>query len=556
MSAPVLNGILSLVTLSTGQRTWEFVSAPHVRQRLRRLFAQADKQVGIAIRLPFTPQTAEDILWILERYPHTVTWPERQLLIAQAGIAEEQRRLTAEAMEADLPQPEGIVKPLRAYQLQAVQIGLTNRQLLLGDDIGLGKTASGIGMLCDPQSFPAVVVCQVHVQRQWAEQIAAFAPSLSTHIIKSRGEYHLPPAHVYIISYSKLAAWRDRMKPKAIIYDEAQELRRQDSDKWAAAKTLSDGATLRVGLTATPVYNYGDEIHPVMECIAPGALGTREEFLKEWATWDGRHYRIQDPVALGSWLRDTGLMLRRTRADVGRELPPKLKIPHTISYDAKVLQRLKHEAHKLAVQILEGSFTERGQASRKLDNILRQATGIAKAPHAAEFIADLSQNGPVVVGAWHREVWTIIRAHLDKKKIKSVLYTGSESPTQKDAAKKAIIDGQARVLLMSLRSGAGLDGLQHVAKLVCYAELDWSPKVHDQFSGRLHRDGQTDEVTEYFLVADHGSDPKICEVLGIKGAQSDGIVDLQAGGIVDEGVEVSRGEALARAWLAQEGQSR
>ena len=42
------------------------------------------------------------------------------------------------------------------------------------------------------------------------------------------------------------------------------------------------------------------------------------------------------------------------------------------------------------------------------------------------------------------------------------------------------IDGDARVLMMSLRSGAGLDGLQEVSHTAVFGELDWSPGVHRQ----------------------------------------------------------------------------
>ena len=37
-----------------------------------------------------------------------------------------------------------------------------------------------------------------------------------------------------------------------------------------------------MGLTATPIYNYAAEIHNVLSVIAPDALGSREEFAREW----------------------------------------------------------------------------------------------------------------------------------------------------------------------------------------------------------------------------------------------------------------------------------
>src|SRR3546814_5732414 len=73
-----------------------------------------------------------------------------------------------------------------------------------------------------------------------------------------------------------------------IFYDELQELRTgRSSMKGAAAAVLSQNTERRLGLTATPVYNYGIDIFNVMSFLSEGALGTREEFTREWCAGDG-----------------------------------------------------------------------------------------------------------------------------------------------------------------------------------------------------------------------------------------------------------------------------
>jgi hypothetical protein len=109
-----------------------------------------------------------------------------------------------------------------------------------------------------------------------------------------------------------------------------------------------------------------------------------------------------------------------------------------------------------------------------------------------------------------------------------VFYTGKQSPTQKEAAKAAFVEGRAKVLIMSLRSGSGLDGLQGVARTAVVGELDWSPAVHDQFGGRLHRDGQAWSVVLYFMMCNVGSDPVIADALGLKASQLKGVTDPDA----------------------------
>ena len=78
--------------------------------------------------------------------------------------------------------------------------------------------------------------------------------------------------------------------------------------------------------------------------------------------------------------------------------------------------------------------------------------------------------------------------------------------------------------MISLRAGAGLDGLQYSGcRTIVFGELDWSPGVHEQNIGRVHRDGQPDPVVAYYLVADDGADPIMVETLGLKQDQVDGI---------------------------------
>jgi hypothetical protein len=108
-------------------------------------------------------------------------------------------------------------------------------------------------------------------------------------------------------------------------------------------------------------------------------------------------------------------------------------------------------------------------------------------------------------------------------------------------------------MIMSLRSAPGVDGIQSVCRTVVHGELDWSPGVHEQCDARPHRDGQTDPVASYYLVADSGSDPVVADVLGLKRGQIEGLRD--PGGALAErmaadGTHVRR---LAEAYLRQRG---
>jgi SNF2 family DNA or RNA helicase len=79
-------------------------------------------------------------------------------------------------------------------------------------------------------------------------------------------------------------------------------------------------------------------------------------------------------------------------------------------------------------------------------------------------------------------------------------------------------------MFMSLRSGAGLDGLQYACSTVVFVEYDWAYAVLEQGEARVYRDGQENPVVTYFLTADTGSDPAMVEVLGLKRNQLEGVM--------------------------------
>src|SRR3546814_19661449 len=84
---------------------------------------------------------------------------------------------------------------------------------------------------------------------------------------------------------------------------------------------MSKRAPLRLGRSATPIFNYGSEFFWVVDCLLPGALGTREEFVREWCkSQGGDKARIDDAVEFGAYLRREGIMLRRSEERrVGKE---------------------------------------------------------------------------------------------------------------------------------------------------------------------------------------------------------------------------------------------
>lgn len=505
---------------------------PHVALRLKQIFPVIKK----TDRKPFTlkggPQLDADLDWFMDRYPLQISQEERELIRERRTLFETKQDEIASILTHKWEPKDNFGfrkgKAPFGYQAQAAEITRRLGRLLVMDEVGAGKTVTAFASICDPQYLPALIVPETHLVTQWAEELREFT-NLTCHIIKKTTPYELPPADVYICPYSKLGGWSDyadRLGHRSIVFDEMQQLRHgRSTAKGEAAWNFRQFAQLVVGCTATPIYGYGSEIWHVMQYIEEGCLGSWDDFTQEWCTALGNgKWAINDPPALGAYLRERHLAVRRDETETGQKQTPPNIITHTIPFDTEVLESDEMMMRHLAKQVLEGDFVERGQAAREFDMRLRQITGIAKAPHVSAFVQILLEAGqPVLLCGWHREVYDIWLDRL--RQYNPVLYTGTETPARKDKTKRAFMEGHSNLMILSLRSGAGLNGLQYRCNTVVFGELDWSPEVHKQVIGRLRRRGQAKQVDAIYLHADGGSDPAVISVLGVKASQAQGIVD-------------------------------
>lgn len=534
---------------------WKLKCEPHVATMARRLFPKIPTGTSI-LEMRESEEVATDLLWFMQRYPLELRTDDRERL---EGIVVLHRRQMERAEEVlsgtyearDFP----MAIPPRGYQRAAAETWLAVQGMILGDDLGLGKTVSAICALTDARTLPALVVVPPALKRQWQSEVEKFAPQLRTHIIKQSTPYPLPKdsrgriPDILIASYHILSGWAGHLSKviSSVVFDEVHELRRTESAKYAAAKTLADAATYRLGCSATTIANYGGEIYNIVECLRPGVFGSRPEFLREWCgSANADKPILTDPTSMGSFLRDKKIFIRRTKKDVGRELPGIVRIHHEIDSNKAALNEIKGRAGELARIILseqEGRYGKQEvmYAQGQLMSVLRQATGIAKAPYVAAFVEMLIESGEsVLLMGWHRAVYEIWQEKL--RKYDPAMFTGSESNSRKEAEKKRFVNRETPCLMMSLRSGQGVDGLQGVCKTIVFGELDWTSAYHLQNEGRVNRDGQTGLVSAYYLVSNGGIDPIMAEVLGIKenqllGIQGDDVIPTRR---VDTGEMIRR----------------
>ena len=326
-------------------------------------------------------------------------------------------------------------------------------------------------------------------------------------------------ADVYLIHYLLLRGWKDELPRqgfRTVIFDEAQELRRNGTSKYSAASLLSESCENAIGLSGTPIYNQGGEIWNVVNILDFHFLGDWESFSREWC-YGYNSAVVAKPELLGEHLRREGLMLRRLKSDVLTELAPKRRLVQEIDWDDAVYRELmKPVAEQLNLLRATDDPGRRALIEDAICQRERQATGLAKAPFVCAFVRALLEAGEkVLLMAHHHAVMDLYKREL--KAFRPGFITGRETDRQKDEAAARFMEGRTDLLCVSLRSASGLN-LQR-ATCVVFGELDWSPAVHSQAEDRAHRIGQQDSLLCYYLVSPRGSDRDMQDALGLKVSQ-------------------------------------
>ena len=522
-------------TLSYNRRSkcWTVKADPAVTEMCKRLFpGSAGSKRGEA-RFTAHRRMVGDLMWLMLRYPLEINARDRA--VWDKAVQEARDYAIRKAIASKLPErmtpPEGaFTGELRPFQQEGLAFLLQHDRCLLADEMGLGKTVQALSYLASTESFPALVIPPAHLTRNWTEEASRFlrihGEKPRIHVIKGLKPYELPEADIYIMHYLLLRGWKEVLPTlpfKAVIFDEVQELRHTGTEKYSAASLLSESCERVIGLSGTPIYNTGGEIWNVINILDYHFLGDWESFSREWCYGYGNAVVVK-PQLLGDYLRSEGLMLRRTKQEVLKELPPKRRAVQELDWNDKLYAQLMAPVLPDVIRWkTDGTLTASARAmlEESISQHVRQATGIAKAPYVCQFVRALLDSGEkVLLFAHHHAVMDTYKQEL--KHYKPGFITGRETISAKADAVERFMSGKTDVLCISLRAASGLN-LQR-ATCVVFGELDWSPAVHSQAEDRAHRMGQEDSLLCYYLVAPQGSDAAMQEALGLKVSQFVGLM--------------------------------
>jgi len=435
--------------------------------------------------------------------------------------------------------PERLEKIARPYQKEGIgwlqYLAKNHFGGVLADEMGLGKTLQTLAFLElrrkeNKTKLPSLVLCPTSLVINWMDEGKKFAPGLKMLALHGAGRKTLlskiPDYDLVVTSYALLRrdiAEYEMLEFDSVVLDEAQSIKNRSSQTAVSVKKLT--CDHRLVLTGTPLENSLLDLWSIYDFLMPGYLGTATDFRD----------RYEIPVAkLGDEKAQQRLrqrvrpfLLRRTKAEVARDLPAKIE---QISWC-----ELTDEQKGVYRQILEEGRRQvselAGKASGGKDRIA-VLTVLMRLRQACCHLGLLPQNGKTwtepsgkmeyfldrleeAISGGHRmlvfsqfvSLLKIVQEELRRRKVPHCYLDGG-TVDRAGEVERFQRNQDIPVFLISLKAGG--TGLNLTgADTVIHFDPWWNPAVEDQATARAHRIGQNKIVSSYKLIARDTVEEKI-----------------------------------------------
>ncbi|HKU31904.1 MAG TPA: DEAD/DEAH box helicase [Arthrobacter sp.] len=489
--------------------------------------------------------------------------------LAHLGIVDEQAAAWREAVGGllddgvtGLPLPASLNAELRPYQLEGFNwLSFLYRHSLggvLADDMGLGKTVQAIALMCAAKEHaesgggaPFLVVAPTSVVGNWAAEAQRFAPALR---VKTVGETFaksgadpvdaLAGADVVITSYAlfriDFEAYATR-EWAGLMLDEAQFVKNHQSKAYQCARKLPAG--FKLVITGTPLENNLMEFWALTSIVAPGLFSSPRRFAEYYQKPVEKNGDKAQLAKLRRRVRP--LMLRRTKEQVIKDLPPKqeqvlevvLNPRHHKVYQTH-LQRERQKILGLIDDINKNRFTI-FQSLTLLRQLSLDASLVDESLSAVRSskIDVLFEQLEDIIAEGHRTLIFSqftgflgkVRARLEEEGVE-YCYLDGGTRNRADVVSE-FKNGAAPVFLISLKAGGfGLNLTE--ADYVFLLDPWWNPASEAQAVDRTHRIGQARNVMVYRLVAKDTIEEK---VMALKAKKSQLFADVMEGDALSGG---------------------
>ncbi len=453
--------------------------------------------------------------------------------------------------------PKGLNAQLRSYQLQGIaylnflsEYGFGG---ILADEMGLGKTIQTLAFIqhMTENRFhgPNLIVVPTSVLPNWEREAEKFVPNLKRLIIygtRREGMFkHIDNSDLIITTYALLRRDLEEMEKfefNTVILDEAQNIKNSNTITARAVRRIN--ARMRLCLSGTPIENNLFELWSLFEFLMPGFLGSQHAFQRG----------IVKPIKDGDtetleYLRTRvrPFILRRTKAEVAKDLPPKVESVTCCALEEAQAELYAALARKLRAQVL-ADVDKKGLAKSQmsiLDALLKlrqicchprllklDMPGFSNNLPSGKFdafkdmVMEIVEGGhKVLVFSQFVQMLQIIRQWLEFSQI-PYCYLDGASKDRFEQVDRFNNNPNIPIFLISLKAGGtGLNLTS--ADYVIHYDPWWNPAVESQATDRTHRIGQTRQVFSYKLICQNTVEEKILKLQDTKRGVAEAIIPGQ-----------------------------
>ncbi|HID39027.1 MAG TPA: DEAD/DEAH box helicase, partial [Calditrichaeota bacterium] len=405
---------------------------------------------------------------------------------------------------------------------------------ILADDMGLGKTVQALALLRNEiNKYPKktnLIVAPTSVVFNWTREIERFTPDITFLVHygtrRSKDIRRLKKYPLILTTYGHLRRDINFLKEipfNYVILDESQNIKNPQSETSKAVRLLDAGN--RLALTGTPVENNTMDLWSQFAFINPGLLGDQNFFKEAFMRPIEKEQNVQVASSLKKLVFP--FILRRTKEDVAKELPPKVEsIVYSpmldeqqklydkwrMSYRNSIMQEIESKGlNKSKFKVLEGLTKLRQIACHPelVDPKFIDTSG--KFDALVEMVEEIiSEKHKVLIFSQFVQMLQIIKRHLEGNNI-IYSYLDGSTKNREEAVSRFQDDKDVRVFLISLKAGG--TGLNlTAADYVIHYDPWWNPAVEMQATDRAYRIGQTRKVFAYKLISKDSVEEKIVKL--------------------------------------------
>lgn len=384
------------------------------------------------------------------------------------------------------------------------------RGVIIADEMGLGKTIEAIVLSNIMQVTRILYVVPANTIGQWQSQILKWSGKVAEYpkTKKYAGSF-APEGNTCIISYELLDSLNKALKWDMIIYDEIHKLRSRSSKMSLAAREWRNRAELVVGLTGSLQWGYTRDMWNPLRCVFYYRFGTADEFdftycgasYNEHGGKENKGFKSSDGIDRSEELaiRLSHVSIRRTKFEVASELPP---------LERKIIRIPCTQKATLALN---------GFLMKQLPYMNAIMSTTSEKTQPVLDIIDNLENA--IIFTWTKADVATIASEIHAKGKPVSIITSATSKAERAAIMQYATQNKAFIVATIDSIGVGVDGLQFVTNNVIFHSLSPSPKIHLQAESRLHRIGQTNPVTVWYIVMTDSADEFVIKILTEKSTQ-------------------------------------